>query len=352
MLIAKVAIGANVATLAAIEILAIKEIVASIEILAVIEIIANIERIAMLEILANIEIVATIETVAAIENLAAFAILAALAVVATVAIIAIVANMEMKMITIAVANQKGGVAKSTTVMTLGSIMAECGYKTLLVDFDPQSSLTQGLGADASGRSIAEAIGDAQPGKLAIGDIIWNVRDNLDLAPSDIALSSSELGLIMRLGRENVLKNTLAKVAKHYDLAIIDCPPSLALLTINALVAAQGVLVPTLPAAADLRGLRLFLNTLDQVRGLNPALELIGVIVTQYDSRVTIHQTALESLLTADLPVWNPPVPRSIKVQGSQGANVPLVEYDPKSKPTLAYRELAKELEKWLNSLSK
>ena len=248
---------------------------------------------------------------------------------------------------IAIANQKGGVGKTATAAALGDLLAQRGRRVLLLDLDPQSSLTQGLGIDAHGASLAEVIGGAKRGPLTIQQIIKPLGDRLDIAPADIALAGCEMGMIERLGRENIVKATLRDL-QGYDVVIIDCPPALSLLTVNGLIAAHGVIVPTLPAAADLRGVRLFIDTLNQIRndGLNPLLELIGVLFVQYDPRLNAHVLASDELAAAGWPVIGM-IPRSVKVQESSAALQPVTRYDPASKPAQAYIELEKEIIKWL-----
>ena len=250
---------------------------------------------------------------------------------------------------IAIANQKGGVGKTTTAANIGALLALQGVKVLLIDLDPQSSLTQSLAADQQGRSMAEVIGGATRGKLTIKDIARRVSAGLDIAPSDIELSSCELGLVQRLGREGVLKSALANV-KGYDIIIIDCPPSLGLMTINALTAAHGVIIPTLPAAGDLRGVKLFLDTLDRVKddGLNSDLKMLGVLLVQYEPRLIAHTQALDSLKKAGLPVLGM-IPRSVKVQESTAARQPLTVYDPSGKPAQAYTQTIRKVKQWLKS---
>jgi chromosome partitioning protein len=249
--------------------------------------------------------------------------------------------------TIAIANVKGGTAKTTTTAALGAMLAEAGRRVLLVDLDPQASLTQALGISAPGRSLVDVIGGTQPGTLSLENVVQPIRDNLAIVPSSIDLSDSELGLAQRWGKETALKATLASVT-GYDVTLIDCPPSLGLLTLNGLTAAEGVIVPTLPAAADLRGVRLFLDTINRIKrdGRNPGLDLIGILVVQYDGRLIAHNQALDALQSAGLKILAV-IPRSVRVQEAAAALLPLIYYDPKGKPSEAYKQLFQEVKRWL-----
>lgn len=252
------------------------------------------------------------------------------------------------MVTIAIANQKGGVGKTATAHALGEALAAMGRKVLLVDIDPQASLTQSCGIfDTGGRSLAEVLGGAQPGRLAMGAAIVEVYENLSLAPADIALAGAELGLTSRLGRENVLRKALDILGRRFDIALIDCPPSLGLLTVAALVAADAVLIPTQPQAADLRGLRLFMDTLEQIRAeLNPGLEILGVLVTFYDRRYLHHRAAIEAMSVAGLPLLPIMILRSVRVAEAAGGRQSIVTYRPDHPQAAAYNELAEIVYRW------
>lgn len=249
---------------------------------------------------------------------------------------------------LAIGTEKGGTSKTTTAAALGSLLAADGLKVLLVDADPQSSLTQNFGKEAAGRSLAEVIGGATRGPLSLSQIIQPITKNLDIAPSDLALASGEFGLVQRTARESVLRSALATV-QGYDLAIVDCPPSLGLLTIAALTAADGVIVPTLPSAIDLRGVRLFLDTIEQTREhLNPGLEFLGIVLAQFDPRLISHRQALETLKVGGLEVLAT-IPRSVKVQEASALQEPITVYDPESRPAVAYHELKRKVKAWLKS---
>lgn len=253
---------------------------------------------------------------------------------------------------IAVANHKGGVGKTATTHTLGVALAtEFNQRVLLVDTDPQASLTGSCGVyDANGASLAEVLGGAVPGTVEVEEAIKPILPNLHLLPADIALAVTELGLVSRMNRDSVLRKQLEKVQQKYDVALIDCPPSLGMLTINALTAANGVLLPTQPQAIDLRGMKLFLETLEQVREeLNPDIETIGVLVTFFDRRLLHHQDALSAMEGAGLPVLPVLIGRSVRIAEAAHEGESVLTYAPENPQANAYQELAKEVMKWLEN---
>jgi chromosome partitioning protein len=249
---------------------------------------------------------------------------------------------------LAIANQKGGTGKTTTAAALAEGLRH-GRRVLLVDMDPQSSLTQSLGIDNHGAGLADVIGGAQRGSMAIRQVIKPAFAGVDLAPANIALAACELGIVSRMGRESILKQALHPL-EGYDVIIIDCAPSLGLLTVNALTAARAVIVPTLPSAADLRGVHLFLDTLAGMREINPALELLGVLIVQYDPRLIAHGEALRAIHAADLPILGT-IPRSVRAQEAGAAKEPVTTYAPDSTPAQAYKSFTKGITQWLRKQS-
>ena len=253
------------------------------------------------------------------------------------------------MIVLAIGNQKGGTGKTATTHALGAVLASAGRRVLLIDADPQGSLTGACGiGDTEGRSLAEVVGDTDDGTLALGDVVRTLGPGLDLVPADIALASSELGLVVRMGREGVLKQALTGVAATYDVAIIDCPPSLGLLTINALAAAHGVLIPTQPQIVDLRGLNLFLGTIERVRrALNPDLQIVGIVATFSDGRLVHHRRAVAAMREASLPLLDVTIGRSVRVAESAATGQSVVDFDAGNPRALEYQALGQEVSAWL-----
>lgn len=252
---------------------------------------------------------------------------------------------------IAVGNQKGGVGKTTTVMNLGFELVQRGRTVVMVDVDPQASLTVALGFEeqAIGHSLAEVVGDSRPGCMQIRDVLVAVEAHLFLVPSDIALSAAELGLIMRTRREEILKRAIAPLAEssRIDYVLLDCPPNLGLLTTNALVAADQVLVPMQLEYLSLRGFQLFYQTILQARKeFNPRLRLVGILPTFYRVRTKHHGDTLDDLrsLSQIAPILEP-IPQSIIVADSQLARVPVARLRSDHQVAHAYRSLAKELDR-------
>ena len=246
--------------------------------------------------------------------------------------------------TIACANQKGGVGKTTTVVNLGTYLALAGERVLIVDLDPQGNATSGFGFDRG--SIERSVYDAVVDGTEIGDLILNSPvDRLDVVPSAIALAGAELELAPVEGRERRLARQLAEISDRYDYLLIDCPPALGLLTVNALTAAESVLIPLQCEYYALEGLTQLLATLNLVRDhLNPDLTIAGIVLTMYDGRTNLSaDVAAEARRHLGDLVFETVVPRSVRLSEAPSHGLPIQRYAPDSTGAVAYAALATEL---------
>ncbi len=246
---------------------------------------------------------------------------------------------------IAMVNQKGGVGKTTSTVNLGAALAEYGQRVLLVDFDPQGALSVALGVPAHelDRTVYNLLMDDD---CAAADVIVATRvPGLDLIPSNIDLSAAEVALVNEVAREHALARALAGVIDDYDFIFIDCQPSLGLLTINALTAANGVIIPLECEYFALRGVKLLTDTVTKVQGrLNPRLELIGVLATMYDARTLHTREVLERVVDAfGDQTFHTVISRTIKFPDATVAGEPITVFAPSSAAAEAYRQLAREL---------
>jgi len=246
-------------------------------------------------------------------------------------------------IVIAVANQKGGVAKTTTVHTLAEALAERGHAVLMVDLDPQACLTYATDSDPDGLDVT--IHDVFLGRVTVDDILIE-RDGPDLLPSSIDLAGSEIHLLTKTGREFVLKQALAPLRDRYDIILLDCGPSLGILTVNALTAADTVLIPFQAETLSDRGVGQLLETIGDVRHYtNEGLRVMGGIATMYDARTNLGKRVLAAVQEVHgLTVIDPPIPRSVRVAEAPGEGISVLRHAGRSRSAAAYRELAINIE--------
>lgn len=244
---------------------------------------------------------------------------------------------------IAIANQKGGVGKTTTAINLSTVLAKRNKKTLLIDTDPQGNATSGVGID---KEVEISVYDVLIEETTMNEAIikTNIK-NLDICPSHIDLAGAEVELVSIEGRETRLKDKLEEVKDNYDYIIIDCPPSLGLITLNSFTAANSVLIPVQCEYYALEGLGQLLNTISLVKKhLNKSLEIEGAVLTMFDSRTNLSkQVVTEVKRYFDDKVYKTVIPRNVKLSEAPSYGMPITIYDPRSKGAKCYEKLGREV---------
>ena len=244
----------------------------------------------------------------------------------------------------AIINQKGGVGKSTTAINLSAALGELGKQVLLVDLDPQGNSSSGLGIEKS--QVHNCVYDVLLNDVAIEDVIIpDVGEGLDLVPATINLAGAEVELVSEMARENRLKDAVGSLRGKYDYVFIDCPPSLGLLTVNALVAADKLLIPIQCEFYALEGVTKLLDSMKRVKTrLNPTLDIFGVLLTMYDGRTTLSRQVVEEVRSYfGKTVFTTLIPRTVKLSEAPSFGQPITQYDPSGKGAQSYANLAKEV---------
>lgn len=246
---------------------------------------------------------------------------------------------------LSLANFKGGIMKTSSTRALGDLLGQ-KYKVLMVDLDPQASLTLSCKLLGVSPNMADVFSKAK--RTSIENIIRSITNSLYLAPSSLDLAVTELELISRMGREKILDQALSNMRQKFDLVICDCPPSLSMLTLNALTASDAVLIPTKAEPLDISALRLFLESIEEVREeLNPSLEIMGVLPVFFEERLTAHRMGIEAMEQAGWKVLPYRIGKTVKAAEAPEAGQSIITYEPGNKVVQQYKDLAEGIERWL-----